>query len=448
MNKIRSIVVFLSVLSLAIELPLFQISGNGIKLWIPAAALGGLFLLWDIFQKGFGWLKQSKLLWLGLGLVFFSLLGIINSPLKSFSIKQLVILVAIIVLGVFFELNLKKYRRETYSGLFAGILINSFYAIYQNVAFNLGWPNFEVMAARPNGFFPEPDWMGIYLALGLVPFLVWVAKDLAKSPLPERMRNKFIFYPVLIIALTALIITVARASWLALIAEMGVIIAVSLFATVVIPAKARWKQSFKNVGVFISLILTSLILINLFHLSRFNIPDRFRSIFFKEHIVTEAYSPATGEKFKINLEDIETYRNQGYLIQENYIGDENVASREEKFTSAWDTIKAHPLLGSGLGITLINTNYEHNANNLFLEWWASAGLGALLLTVGLLLYLLGRGLLLLETKPIEAALVLAGTTGFIIVNLFNASIFLAFAWFYLACQLTELQSHKVIKLKG
>jgi len=456
LKKIKKPLIFLSVLSLALELNIFQAAGSGIKLWMLAAIAGGLLLLWDLYKNGFAWLKQSKILWLGAGLILFSALGIINSPLKSYSFKQLIVLATIIVLGVFFEMNLKKYRRETYMGLLIGILISSIYAIYQNIAFDLGITNFEVMAARPNAFFPEPDWLGMYFALGLVPFLVYVRtrrcpvreRDSALAcpePVERFLQNKYFIYSLTLMGITALIITVARASWLALIGEMGIILMLCFYqacrnrTTVLFE---RGKSLFLQSGYFFSLIVVSLVLINIFHLSRFNIPDRFRSIFLREHIVTLAVKPETEEKIKINLEEKEAYRNQGYQIQEEYADDENVASREEKVISTWDTIRKHPILGNGLGITLINTNYQHNANNLFLEWWASAGLGGLGLIVGLIVYLLGKGLLLFKDNPRRAALVLAGTIGFIIVNLFNASIFLAFAWFFLALMITSSNKAK------
>ena len=192
--------------------------------------------------------------------------------------------------------------------------------------------------------------------------------------------------------------------------------------------------------MFFSLIIIPLILISFLHLSRFNIPDRFRSIFFREHIITVAENPATGEEIKINLEEIEQYRAGGYLIKEDYIIDENVVSREEKARGAWDIIKEHLILGSGLGATMVATNYQHNANNLFLEWWVCAGLGGLALIISLMAYLLMKGFLMLKSNPQSAIIILAGTAGFIIVNLFNASIFLAFAWFYLAWLLSIVKS--------
>jgi hypothetical protein len=47
---------------------------------------------------------------------------------------------------------------------------------------------------------------------------------------------------------------------------------------------------------------------------------------------------------------------------------------------------------------------------------------------------------MLKSNPQSAIIILAGTAGFIIVNLFNASIFLAFAWFYLAWLLSIVKS--------
>jgi len=453
MKKINKVIIFLSVLSLAIELPLFQVGGSGVKLWMLAVVAGGVLLLRDLYRKGFSWLKKSKIFWLGLGLALFSALGMLSSPLPLFSTKQLAILLMLVVLGVFFELNIKRYRKEALWGLFVGITLSSLYALYQNVAFDLGWPNFETMAARPNGFFPEPDWLGMYLALGLVPFLTNASSDRPekKDELSKLLRNNYAFYLYLAIVVTAIIITVARASWLALIAELVIITFLygyNYCRNRAIPCTEQDEFLFLKKGIyFTSVIVLSLFLINVLHLSRFNISDRFRSIFFKEHVITVAIRPQTGEKLKIDLEEKEAYRNRGYQIQEEYVGDENVASREEKAVSTWNTIKKHPLLGSGLGITLINTNYQHNANNLFLEWWASAGMGGLMLVIGMMLYLLINGLRKVgpnsKFEPAgKAMFVLAGTAGFIIVNMFNASIMLAFAWFYFALLLTIINNEE------
>jgi O-antigen ligase len=458
-NHIVKVALWFSVFTLALELPVANIAGQSLKLWMFSALVAALILLWDVYKDGFAEIKQSKIFLFGLGFILFSLLGLIYSPRVEYSLKQIAVLAVLITLGILFEVYGKKKFKIIYSALAASLLVSAIAALYQNIAFEVGWPHFEVMAARPNAFFPEADWLGLFLALGLVPFLVWIGKDRQKSKLPKILHNKILFYSFLLLTLTTLTITVARASWLALIAEIGVIIALTTYLPRRQAGNSRLttrnyeqknlsrqssvvsRQFLKVTLTFFSLIVFSLILINLFHLSRFDIPDRFRSIFFREHVITVAQNPATGENFKINLEEIEKYRAEGYLIKENYITDENVASREEKVASTWDIIKNHPFLGSGLGITLINTNYQHNANNLFLEWWASAGLGGILLITSFLVYLVVKGFGLIKKDLMSAQIVLAGTAGFIVVNLFNASILLAFAWFYLAILLADTE-HK------
>ncbi|MBM3256296.1 MAG: hypothetical protein FJZ04_02410 [Candidatus Moranbacteria bacterium] len=431
MPLLKNIITGFSVFSLAFPLPVLAIAGWEVKLWMLSAIMAGLLLLGGLLRKGFNWLGKSKIFWLGVGLTLFSLLGIVNSPEKIYSLKQLAVLAALVVLGIFFEFNVRKFSREIYLGLAIGLLVNSIAAIYQNIAFENGWLHFEIMAARPNAFFPEADWLGMYLALGLVPFLAALANG-KNASLPEILKNNYLLYAFSLLAITALIITVARASWLALLVEMGIIIAISVYSNIKTYGLRLTAYGFlKKSAIFTSLIITSLIFINIFNLSRFNIPDRFRSIFFREHVITVAENPNTGESFKINLEEIELYREQGYIVKENYVADENILSRKGRACGAWDIIKEHPILGSGLGATMIATNYEHNANNLFLEWWASAGLGGIVLIIGLIVYQVVKGVQLLKNNSHKATLVIAGTAGFVVVNLFNASIFLAFAWFYL-----------------
>ena len=436
-KKFKKILFFLLILSLPFEIALFSIGGKEIKVWFLLAILGGTTLLWEIYKKGLVAIKNLKSLYIGLALIVFSLISLVNSPIKSFSLKQLVVLFSLIVLSVFFEKYSKKFGKELLLGLSLGMIISSVAAILQNLAFSFNLPNFEVMAARPNAFLPEPDWLGFYLALSLL-FFFYKRKN---KDLPKYLKNKIGISIFLLINLIALIITVARASWLAFTAETGVfilVIAVGYYLknkSFKETAKIFFKKSF----YLISLLAVSLALIQVFGLTRFNLLDRVRSIFFKEHIVTLAENPVTKESFKIDLEEKGKYLAEGFLIKEAYVEDENVISRGDKAESALDVIKKHPWIGGGLGIMLIVTNYQHNANNLFLEWWASAGLGAFFIMVGALSYFLWKGLSFLKINPGKSAFLLAGVVGFVFLNLFNASIFLAFAWFFLGYMLGETE---------
>ncbi len=429
MQKFKQILFFLTILSLPIELAFVKIGGRDIKFWFIFAVLGGVVVLADWWKKGIKEITSLKSFYLGIATIFFSCIALVDSPVKSFSIQQLVILISLITLAMFVEKYSKRCKKKIPSGLAIGMILSSILAIWQNIAFNLGNQSLEIMAARPNALFPEPDWLGFYLSLGLVFFVV----STRNKQLPEFLKNKFSLSIFWLLNITALIITVARASWLAFILEAGV--TSLLLATSLYLRKKDLKEALtaflKKGGAFVALILISIAIIQIFQLTRFNLFDRMRSIFFKQHIVTMAYNPITKESLKINLEEKETYIQKGFEIKDAYVPDENVISREDKAVSAWDIIKKHPILGNGLGIILIETNYQHNANNLFLEWWASAGIGGLMAITGTLVYFIVKGLTFIKNEKRKSILLIAGTLGFIALNLFNASILLAFAWFFL-----------------
>lgn len=437
-SKIKKILIFLTVFFLPLEISIFQIFGKEVKVWSMMSLVLGLILVFEIFKKDFSILKNLKSFFIACALVFFSLLAFLNSPLPFFAFSQFLVLVLLLIFLVFFEKYSEKFKKSITEGVVLGVFLTSILAIAQNAAFNLGLPNFEFMDARPNVFFPEPDWLGFYLALSLL--FIFYKKE--KKELPKAIKGELCFTLFFLLSFIALIITVARASWLAFASGMFVFIFIVSFSEYLKNKNWRsfFKDFFKRSGYLLSVFVFSVLLIQIFNLTRFNLKDRVRSIFFGEHIVTVAVDQKTKESFKIDLEEKQKYLAQGYLIQEKYVEDENVLSRGEKAESALDVIKKHPLLGSGLGIMLIVTNYEHNANNLFLEWWASSGIGAFLLLIALVLFLIFRGLSFLKTDSAKAAFLLSGVVGFVFLNLFNASIFLAFAWFFLGLLLSEVRT--------
>lgn len=432
----KKFLIFFSVISLAVELPFISLAGKELKLWMFFSILAGIFLLIDLLKKDFSLFSKSNIFYLGLALIAFSIISLANSPNILFSLNQVLVLSMLIVLAIFWELNFNQFKNEIYSALVIGLVGSAVFALYQNIAFDNGWSHFEVMAARPNGFFPEPDWLGFYFALGGIPFLTLflIKNKLGKNF--EFLKNRIALLLLNILVVVTLLITVARSGWVAFTGGFLVISSTVLLKYLLKNREGDWKSVSKKIflilGKFCFLVVAAVVLVQFLGLTRFDLADRFRSIVFKEHVITMALNEKTGEKIKINLEDKAFYAGQGFRISEEYLEDENVASREDKAVETMEIIKKHPITGNGLGVNQIMTNHEHNANNFFLEWWAGSGLLSLLALMIFFGYLAKKGFENINKNLFRAVLILAGMVAFGLVNLFNASNLLAFSWFYLA----------------
>ena len=387
--------------------------------------------------------KDRRLLFplLSTALLGGSLLGVLNASDKVYSLKQTAVLAVCLLMATAIYLWVNMIKRGVSRGthiVLASSLPVAIFAIYQNIAHERGWQSFEVMAARPNSTFYEPDWLGMYQVFVLALLFGWYSFRSSRANtngLIERLG-----LPALIVLhFIVLVITVARASWLGAAASLAVALAAVAAATIV---NKKRLLIFKKVGAaalfFAGYAALAVLLINTFKLTRFNLVDRAASIYRGEHIVTIAEGGDPREKIKINLEEIEAYRNRGYDIYEEYVSDVNVDARYQAFSSMREIALEHPLLGQGQGSVLARTSFVDNANNIFYEWWISAGLLGLLGFVGLLVWPVWRSCRLLIAKEnlsrMEAGLAIstiAGIAGLAVANVFNAGIFFAPLWVFL-----------------
>jgi O-antigen ligase len=368
-------------------------------------------------------------------LILASLLGLLNSNIFYYSLKQTIVLVSLISISflVFWWAKKKKRGRKQVilAFIFSSIPV-SLFSIYQNIAHEKGWESFTTMAARPNAFFYEPDWLGMYLALVLVLLITQAVKEKDK-------KSNFGIWLLVLLNVITLIISVARASWLAAIAGGLIFIGWGILAFLL--KKIKRKEFLKVLVVFTNYLITfvvALILIGSFKLTRFDLKDRFQSIYKGEHIITIAQRDDPYEKVKINLEEIKNYEQKGYQIYEEKVSDENIESRFESYSSNWEMVKEHWLLGQGQGATLIKRNFIHNANNIFYEWWIAGGVLGLISFVFLLGGIL-KGPFFNYWRVqnpsfnffLNQAILLGGISGIIITNLFNSGIFFAPLWIFL-----------------
>jgi len=390
------------------------------------------------YKDFYGFIKKNKF-FIGLlfSLIFASFLGLVNASVPSHALKQTIVLLGSILIAFLVYWWIKKKKKGASQIIMAFIFSSipvSLFAIYQNVAHERGWESFETMIARPNVAFYEPDWLGMYLVLVLALLLSQAVKKMSR-------KMHFGVWLLILLNITALIISVARASWLAAIASWGIFASWGLLAFIF--KKINRQELVKVLTVVFGYVVTvviALILIGGLKLTRFDLKDRFQSIYQGEHVITIAQRYNPYEKRKIDLEEIEYYEQLGYKVYEEKISDENIESRYQAYASNWEMGKEHWFLGQGQGATLAQRGFIHNANNIFYEWWIASGIlgitSFLLLLAGglkepLFNYLRPKKYLSGLNVFSKQALILMGISSIVITNLFNSGIFFTPLWIFI-----------------
>ena len=395
-----------------------------------------------LFKDFKNYWKHNRAFALVLALLFLSsLIGIINAPNQAFSLKQAVVLAFALVIAFLVnrraQENSQQFQVMSWAFILASIPVGLF-ALYQNIAHEYGFDSFEVMPARPNSTFYEPDWLGIYVAFVLV-LLVYqlmlrgnvfkAAENRAKT-----LAQCFGIWMLFLLNTIVLIISVARASWVAITGAFLGFFGLAFVALIFkkIPAKTFFRVLQVTLGWVLATGL-ALILIHFLNLTRFNLKDRVLSIVNQEHIVTMAEKD--GVKIKIDLEEINFYQEQGWLISEEKIEDENVTARFSAYANNWELAQKHWLLGQGQGSILAERDFVHNANNIFYEWLIAGGILGFSAFVALMLMCLKEVIYLLFLKDSskgqlfnEAVLALMGVTVIFFTNLFNSGVLFVPMW--------------------
>ncbi|MFH0877663.1 MAG: O-antigen ligase family protein, partial [Candidatus Omnitrophota bacterium] len=106
------------------------------------------------------------------------------------------------------------------------------------------------------------------------------------------------------------------------------------------------------------------------------------------------------------------------------------ADRFIYWKAAWDMIKVHPYLGSGLGtfmqysIQYAPNVYEHYAHNCFLQIWAETGIFSLISFMGFIGILLWRGISALRTHQNPYILgIFCAICGFLVHSFFDVQFY-------------------------
>jgi len=356
-------------------------------------------------RLSFKLLKPTWIDWFVFSIVPLSLLSLINSPNKSTSVKNDLILFSFVVLYYLIRNFLRSRKDFVETSLFflGSSLVVMFYGFYQVFADKFGARSFEVMFDRPNSTFSEADWLGIFLCFSLA---VLFSMILLKAKIGTAKIAKYALYIMIFLDLTLLILTLSRSAWIGAAIVTFFWLIFSLYRKSEVRTTFTPRKFAYNLIIIVLISLASLAAIFFGKLSKFDIFDRARSAATSEQKITIACDNSTNipqtiastdelEKYNckfIDLEDIEANKSQGKIVTEIFRKDPNVLTRSQIYRKSFEIIREHPILGVGFGTITQNLGADErgaglNESNIFLQIWASSGILGLIAFVAILGYL-------------------------------------------------------------
>ncbi|MEI6650743.1 MAG: O-antigen ligase family protein [Candidatus Moraniibacteriota bacterium] len=375
-----------------------------------------------------------------------SLFAIVNASDPGRSFRLSVILFSYFALYALFRIFVRTAEDvgRILPFVIASLLLTSVVAVVQNVAFLSGNGFFEIMPGRPNGLFPEPDWLGLFLISAVSVFSAigyFIASRTVSYPELFRMKRAVFVSLSLVMIVTALILTVSRSAWLgaAIVACAAALLAV-------------FTRRFRVAGMLMILFgfgsLFAFALVELVPLSDFDLSGRAGSIgsglqtitvsceqetALPEHIVSVDELAVYGCRH-IDLDEIETERAAGRFVSTIDRNDPNVSIRRQIYQKSIALGMTHALLGVGWGTVGDTLGHDErgaglNASDVFLEVWLGSGAIGLVGLIGFLLLLAIRAVRdFFRSRGTFPFFLLVSFAGVIVSDLFNSGIMLAFVW--------------------
>jgi membrane protein YdbS with pleckstrin-like domain len=332
-----------------------------------------------------------------------------------------------------------------------------FYGLWQNWRFMQDANHFEIMPGRPNSVFAEPDWLGIFLVLLIS--ACYAIIHFTRSKLSNETRKvstlSIFFFFFLAFSFLLLILSVSRSAWLGALASTFIFLFIALTRLKFNPRHWRWRKTFELKIFILSAFIVSLVSVYAFPLTRFELSNRAKSTAGLQLITASCekeielpksisnISQLTDFECRhINLEEIESEKEDGKFVTEISRPDPNVGIRAEIYAKSWEQIKKNLIFGVGMGnigpiLGQDSAGNFLNASNIFLEMWLGVGiLGFLSLSFLFFLILLGgiKNYFFCEDSLVKAfnLFIMVSWFALVVANLFNAGMMLGFLWVWLA----------------
>jgi len=336
---------------------------------------------------------------------------------------------------------------------FGAFFITVMVGIWQNWAFMHGGNHGELMPGRPNGVFPEADWFGIYMTLGIalaLAFLLFVFEQTGYGR--RRILQALTLHEIIFFGSMGLILSVARSAWLGAVVAFGLFFSAVFFRYGV----RRWFGSIsfsaRRVATVVFAFLFAVSFVKVLHLTPFHLSNRLESSGTGLQKITVSCEHAVQLPDAISsLEDLEIYdcrhipieqitseMQSGHFVFEVDRPDPNVSVRFRLWEESVRVIWERPWFGSGWGeigrrLGADENGHIFNASNIFLEVWIGSGVFgfvafcSVILSVGVA----GIRLALRKETRVAGAGILVVAAAVIVPNVFNSGHLVGFFWVWM-----------------
>lgn len=423
-----NILISLLIFTLPFEVLQFSVAGLDIRIHQVILALIVLFLIPRLIKQisiknlfkniiSIDWYYNNMhLVLLSLMWVIILIGGIINGgDLKTTIVRNIVLLGYILVFYTIYKyLNTRERLYKAFNLIFLSTGVLILIALYEAIAFQLGWNSFQIFPGRVDALLPEPNWFGMWLA-------VVYAISLPLAFVAKEFKQQFSIWTLILGIILMSILSVTRASWLAII----MITAIYLVYQIIFVRK--YIKLF-NFAIVLFAVVFGAAGMSQLGLTDFNLKDRFTSIISQETTYYYEIDSKTGEK-KV-MGDINDIKNKDNLLIEKK-ADINVMSRKDGYINAGVIIYRYIFTGVGLAGYESMVGKGYNTNNILLAVAVAGGIFAISLFLSFLYIITKQGFLIIKNEPTLATILFGSMLATLITGMFNDNLLMGFTWLIL-----------------
>ena len=339
--------------------------------------------------------------------------GILNGgDLQTTIIRNIVLLGYIIVFYTIYRyINTKDRLYKTFNLVFISTGILILIGLYEAIAFQLGWNSFQVFPGRVDALLPEPNWFGMWLS-------VVYAIALPLAFVARGFKQQFLLWFLLLGVVLMSILSVTRASWVAII----IITAIYILYQAIFVRKYIKLLNFAIVLFAVSFGAAGMSQLGL---TDFNLKDRLTSIFSQETSYYYEIDEKTRERKEIA--DITKVKDKD-SIEVKKEADVNVISRQDGYINAGVIIYSNVFTGVGLAGYENIVGDGYNTNNILLAVAVAGGIFAIALFLSFLYIITKQGFIIIKAEPVLGIVLLGSMLAILITGMFNDNFLMGFTW--------------------